>query len=201
MKKKFYVAAVASVLLLSGCSDPEQQALPETTQIEIQIQETTENSEVKSENEEMKYVSEKMALASYASCTETALSDIGFRKITDVNFQKVEVTDDGDINLEIVVEDSGERTISLSCFYSSLVDLWAVGTITNPDNGHTYWVQENVYDYYDIYDYGLDKLYHAKVKDFDLDEFMERVNEENNEIQSEFEDNLNDLADKYNVNR
>ena len=144
-------------------------------------------------------MSEKLSLSSYAEVCAQALTQIGFTAVTDCSYDEVQISEDGDITMTVSVTDSNWETVSMSCMYFSFLDDWSVATISDPDTGHLYLVPDGSEKYYDVYSYETGELISGKKEDISVDKITEDYESRSSEISNDFDEALDDIAEKYGI--
>lgn len=212
MKRKALVLML-SCLLLTSCGSQNQVESESSTVVETETAaaDTDTESETETEaeteakgnlslsNDQYNYLSEKIALPSYDEVGGAALAQIGVATVANVFFVDVQFTDDGDITETILVTDSNGKTVSMTCLYLALVDTWTVVSISDPDTGHYYLVPEGSEKYYDVYSYETGELVSEKKEDISVDKITEDYESRSSEISDDFDEALDDIAEKYGI--
>lgn len=212
MKRKALVLML-SCLLLTSCGSQNQVESESSTVVETETAaaDTDTESETETEaeteakgnlslsNDQYNYLSEKIALPSYDEVGGAALAQIGIATVANVSFVDVQFTDDGDITETILVTDSNGKAVSMTCLYLALVDTWTVVSISDPDTGHYYLVPEGSEKYYDVYSYETGELVSEKKEDISVDKITEDYESRSSEISDDFDDALDDIAEKYGI--
>lgn len=212
MKRKALVLML-SCLLLTSCGSQSQVESESSTVVETETAaaDTDTKSETETEaeteakgnlslsNDQYNYLSEKIALPSYDEVCGAALAQIGVATVANVSFVDVQFTDDGDITETILVTDSNGKTVSMTCLYLALVDTWTVVSISDPDTGHYYLVPEGSEKYYDVYSYETGELISGKKEDISVDKITQDYESRSQEISDDFDDALDDIAEKYGI--
>lgn len=212
MKRKALVLML-SCLLLTSCGSQNQVESESSTVVETETAaaDTDTESETETEaeteakgnlslsNDQYNYLSEKIALPSYDEVGGAALAQIGVATVANVSFVDVQFTDDGDITETILVTDSNGKAVSMTCLYLALVDTWTVVSISDPDTGHYYLVPEGSEKYYDVYSYETGELVSEKKEDISVDKITEDYESRSSEISDDFDDALDDIAEKYGI--
>lgn len=212
MKRKALVLML-SCLLLTSCGSQNQVESESSTVVETETAaaDTDTESETETEaeteakgnlslsNDQYNYLSEKIALPSYDEVGGAALAQIGVATVANVSFVDVQFTDDGDITETILVTDSNGKTVSMTCLYLALVDTWTVVSISDPDTGHYYLVPEGSEKYYDVYSYETGELISGKKEDISVDKITQDYESRSQEISNDFDDALDDIAEKYGI--
>ena len=212
MKRKVLVLML-SCLLLTSCGSQSQIESESSTVTETETVAAATGTESKAEteaeteteakgnlslsNDQYNYLSEKIALPSYDEVGGAALAQIGVATVANVSFDDVQFTDDGDITETILVTDSNGKTVSMTCLYLALVDTWTVVSISDPDTGHYYLVPTGSEKYYDVYSYG--ELVSEKEEDISVDKITEDYESRSSEISNDFDEALDDIAEKYGI--
>lgn len=212
MKRKALVLML-SCLLLTSCGSQNQVESESSTVVETETvaADTDTESETETEaeteakgnlslsNDQYNYLSEKIALPSYDEVGGAALAQIGVATVANVSFVDVQFTDDGDITETILVTDSNGKTVSMTCLYLALVDTWTVVSISDPDTGHYYLVPTGSEKYYDVYSYETGELISGKKEDISVDKITQDYESRSQEISDDFDDALDDIAEKYGI--
>lgn len=212
MKRKALVLML-SCLLLTSCGSQNQVESESSTVVETETAaaDTDTKSETETEaeteakgnlslsNDQYNYLSEKIALPSYDEVGGAALAQIGVATVANVSFVDVQFTDDGDITETILVTDSNGKTVSMTCLYLALVETWTVVSISDPDTGHYYLVPEGSEKYYDVYSYETGELISGKKEDISVDKITQDYESRSQEISDDFDDALDDIAEKYGI--
>lgn len=212
MKRKALVLML-SCLLLTSCGSQNQVESESSTVVETETAaaDTDTESETETEaeteakgnlslsNDQYNYLSEKIALPSYDEVGGAALAQIGVATVANVSFVDVQFTDDGDITETILVTDSNGKTVSMTCLYLALVDTWTVVSISDPDTGHYYLIPEGSEKYYDVYSYETGELISGKKEDISVDKITQDYESRSQEISNDFDDALDDIAEKYGI--
>ena len=212
MKRKALVLML-SCLLLTSCGSQNQVESESSTVVETETAaaDTDTESETETEaeteakgnlslsNDQYNYLSEKIALPSYDEVGGAALAQIGIATVANVSFVDVQFTDDGDITETILVTDSNGKAVSMTCLYLALVDTWTVVSISDPDTGHYYLVPEGSEKYYDVYSYETGELISGKKEDISVDKITQDYESRSQEINDDFDDALDDIAEKYGI--
>ena len=212
MKKKALVLML-SCLLLTSCGSQSQIESESSTVVKTETVATATGTESETEteaeteaksnlslsNDQYNYLSEKIALPSYDEVGGAALAQIGVATVANVSFDDVQFTDDGDITETILVTDSNGKTVSMTCLYLALVDTWTVVSISDPDTGHYYLVPEGSEKYYDVYSYETGELISGKKEDISVDKITQDYESRSQEISDDFDDALDDIAEKYGI--
>lgn len=212
MKRKALVLML-SCLLLTSCGSQNQVESESSTVVETETAaaDTDTESETETEaeteakgnlslsNDQYNYLSEKIALPSYDEVGGAALAQIGVATVANVSFVDVQFTDDGDITETILVTDSNGKTVSMTCLYLALVDTWTVVSISDPDTGHYYLVPTGSEKYYDVYSYETGELVSEKKEDISVDKITEDYESRSSEISDDFDEALDDIAEKYGI--
>lgn len=209
MKKKLIVL-LFSCLLLTSCGS-QTQSVPESTAVtdteiavatepeDVTTYDTESQSPINLSTDEYNYLSEKLSLSSYAEVCAQALTQIGFTAVTDCSYDEVQISEDGDITMTVSVTDSNGKTVSMSCMYFSFLDDWSVATISDPDTGHLYLVPDGSEKYYDVYSYETGELISGKKEDISVDKITEDYESRSSEISNDFDEALDDIAEKYGI--
>lgn len=212
MKRKVLVLML-SCLLLTSCGSQSQIESESSTVTETETVAAATGTESKAEteaeteakgnlslsNDQYNYLSEKTALPSYDEVGGAALAQIGVATVANVSFDDVQFTDDGDITETILVTDSNGKTVSMTCLYLALVDTWTVVSISDPDTGHYYLVPTGSEKYYDVYSYETGELVSEKEEDISVDKITEDYESRSSEISNDFDEALDDIAEKYGI--
>lgn len=208
MKRKVLVLML-SCLLLTSCGSQSQIESESSTVTETETVAAATGTESKTEteakgnlslsNDQYNYLSEKIALPSYDEVGGAALAQIGVATVANVSFVDVQFTDDGDITETILVTDSNGKAVSMTCLYLALVDTWTVVSISDPDTGHYYLVPEGSEKYYDVYSYETGELISGKKEDISVDKITQDYESRSQEISDDFDDALDDIAEKYGI--
>lgn len=212
MKRKVLVLML-SCLLLTSCGSQSQIESESSTVTETETVAAATGTESKAEteaeteakgnlslsNDQYNYLSEKIALPSYDEVGGAALAQIGVATVANVSFDDVQFTDDGDITETILVTDSNGKTVSMTCLYLALVDTWTVVSISDPDTGHYYLVPTGSEKYYDVYSYETGELVSEKEEDISVDKITEDYESRSSEISNDFDEALDDIAEKYGI--
>lgn len=212
MKRKVLVLML-SCLLLTSCGSQSQIESESSTVTETETVAAATGTESKTEteaeteakgnlslsNDQYNYLSEKIALPSYDEVGGAALAQIGVATVANVSFDDVQFTDDGDITETILVTDSNGKTVSMTCLYLALVDTWTVVSISDPDTGHYYLVPTGSEKYYDVYSYETGELVSEKEEDVSVDKITEDYESRSSEISNDFDEALDDIAEKYGI--
>lgn len=212
MKRKVLVLML-SCLLLTSCGSQSQIESESSTVTETETVAAATGTESKTEteaeteakgnlslsNDQYNYLSEKIALPSYDEVGGAALAQIGVATVANVSFDDVQFTDDGDITETILVTDSNGKTVSMTCLYLALVDTWTVVSISDPDTGHYYLVPTGSEKYYDVYSYETGELVSEKEEDISVDKITEDYESRSSEISNDFDEALDDIAEKYGI--
>ena len=212
MKRKVLVLML-SCLLLTSCGSQSQIESESSTVTETETVAAATGTESKAEteaeteakgnlslsNDQYNYLSEKIALPSYDEVGGAALAQIGVATVANVSFDDVQFTDDGDITETILVTDSNGKTVSMTCLYLALVDTWTVVSISDPDTGHYYLVPTGSEKYYDVYSYETGELVSEKKEDISVDKITEDYESRSSEISDDFDEALDDIAEKYGI--
>lgn len=212
MKRKVLVLML-SCLLLTSCGSQSQIESESSTVTETETVAAATGTESKAEteaeteakgnlslsNDQYNYLSEKTALPSYDEVGGAALAQIGVATVANVSFDDVQFTDDGDITETILVTDSNGKTVSMTCLYLALGDTWTVVSISDPDTGHYYLVPTGSEKYYDVYSYETGELISGKKEDISVDKITEDYESRSLEISNDFDEALDDIAEKYGI--
>lgn len=208
--KKELIVLLFSCLLLASCGS-QTQSVPESTAVtdteiavatepeDVTTYDTESQSPINLSTDEYNYLSEKLSLPSYAEVCAQALTQIGFTAVTDCSYDEVQISEDGDITETVSVTDSNGKTVSMSCMYFSFLDDWSVATISDPDTGHLYLVPDGSEKYYDVYSYETGELISGKKEDISVDKITEDYESRSQEISDDFDDALDDIAEKYGI--
>lgn len=212
MKRKALVLML-SCMLLTSCGSQSQIESESSAVVETETVAAATGTESKTEteaeteakgklslsNDQYNYLSEKIALPSYDEVGGAALAQIGVATVANVSFDDVQFTDDGDITETILVTDSNGKTVSMTCLYLALVDTWTVVSISDPDTGHYYLVPTGSEKYYDVYSYETGELVSEKEEDISVDKITEDYESRSSEISNDFDEALDDIAEKYGI--
>lgn len=212
MKRKALVLML-SCMLLTSCGSQSQIESESSAVVETETVAAATGTESKTEteaeteakgklslsNDQYNYLSEKIALPSYDEVGGAALAQIGVATVANVSFDDVQFTDDGDITETILVTDSNGKAVSMTCLYLALVDTWTVVSISDPDTGHYYLVPEGSEKYYDVYSYETGELISGKKEDISVDKITQDYESRSQEISDDFDDALDDIAEKYGI--
>lgn len=200
MKKVYFAVYLFIVLNLAACSKntsnvtttaPVQDITVET----IDSTETNSNSE-SSKNDiladdeimpEANQLSEKLA---------SALIEIGASESTNMEYEKYNKHDDGDIDLDLVI-DGGLHKLKISCYYANLIHSWLIISITNYDNKNYYYVGPGSAGLVDIYDYKSNELLSSKDPAKETEDIIEHFNNEMESIDKSFDSALDDISKAY----
>lgn len=208
--KKELIVLLFSCLLLTSCGS-QTQSVPESAAVtdtevavatepeEVTTYDTESQSPINLSTDEYNYLSEKLSLSSYAEVCAQALTQIGFTAVTDCSYDEVQISEDGDITMTVSVTDSNGETVSMSCMYFSFLDDWSVATISDPDTGHLYLVPDGSEKYYDVYSYETGELISGKKEDISVDKITEDYESRSSEISNDFDEALDDIAEKYGI--
>lgn len=208
--KKELIVLLFSCLLLVSCGS-QTQSVPESTAVtdteiavatepeDVTTYDTESQSPINLSTDEYNYLSEKLSLSSYAEVCAQALTQIGFTAVTDCSYDEVQISEDGDITMTVSVTDSNGETVSMSCMYFSFLDDWSVATISDPDTGHLYLVPDGSEKYYDVYSYETGELISGKKEDISVDKITEDYESRSSEISNDFDEALDDIAEKYGI--
>jgi hypothetical protein len=142
------VESSSETINLSEIESSSETEIESKSETEIESKSETEienrsETESKTENlysnlseSDMEYITEKMSLSSFADSIDSALNDIGFQKITDVRYEKVDMSNGNDIDLDIAITDIDGKVILVKSDYLSVLDKWAVMSIRDYENGN-----------------------------------------------------------------
>ena len=139
---------------------------------------------------------------SLLSALQDVLADIDVNEIVSVKDINV-VDEDLFLTLDFVIKtDIRTLKVSMLTLKSEFSDNgWEVSYIRDFKTKKSYWLPEGQKTYYDLYDYTTGKLISKKKKELTEEEIMKNSNDTNQEISDNFDKALDDLADKYNIDK
>jgi WD40 repeat protein len=208
--KLLFFFVLTSFVTLAGCGSTGEGEVQSSQATETEVNEVIESSDSTDDSTELKdsltedqkaYLTEKTAMSSFNECAAEALVEIGFQEITAFSLEEADIEVDGDIDLSIAITDIDGKIVLMECHYMHVIDDWAVFRITDYKNGNCYWAYGDTDKMVDIYDYQTGELISERSDYRSIDEIMEDYDEKSNEIQQNFEDNLDRISDEYNLKR
>jgi len=204
MKKKLLVSIVSVLIVCSGCGQATK--IPEETKnnqaaVEAVAEETEEpakdSSEKSSEGTDIPLSEDELNIIAGVDEDKlfSELSDIFVEIGYDVRGSELEYVNfnntAGHMSYNMIYTSDGKPTLRVLVTFEPE---WArIASVDNRENGHVYWIIDNMRKYTDIYDYKTDELISPAEKEFVLDEFMDDYQRQMDAISEEYQDRINDL--------
>lgn len=129
----------------------------------------------------------------FVSSVSTAAKSIGVTDIvkTEIgNYKKSDIV----LNLSAKCETETGAELIIDSLY---VTKWVTFSIIDYNTGNYYFADGDKKDFIDLYDYKTGKLISEKTKDWEDYDALEEFNKRSQEIDQEFQESLNEIAEKY----
>ena len=206
MKRKSFIIFAMVMLLLVGCSSNE---VPQTETSTVRVTELETETETESvavlslpENfveatpEQLQGLPDRDDLLAVVPEVLGLISVKDVQKVVYGNYRE----DDNTfhlINLDVYAITDTEKNLLVKAMYleTSSNSSWSVISVTNAVSGLYYYVQDDLKNKCDIYDYTTGKLISEKTED--MGDSVKECNEKSEKIESEFSEQLDDLKEKY----
>ena len=207
--KKFYLATLCAVVLLSGgCSDSsinstitESETITEAT-VETgkdTLDESISDESTINSSGNIAEIDNPIELPNKEGLTHAlaeAFVSIGLDAVPPLEFKNYENIS-GTISVDVYTK-TEKCNLLFACFYIDITDSWNIVSVKNSDNQHTYWVQKGLENKVDLYDYNTDTLVSAKSETFSSDPVGDFESQAES-INDDFEEVLESIADKYQI--
>lgn len=196
-KQKALITFLVVVSLFSGCAKVSagSQGTERQTVSDVKSNEPTLATPMPKTERSTKVLplSDSLVKEIALVTTEIGVTDIG--SLTILSYEEGY---GGTYDVEISLVCDGKE-VRISCSYLELIERWAVSGVHDMENGHCYWYPDGMNGFCDLYDFKTNEIISAKSDDFSLDEVIEKNNEEAEKAKEEFENALDELAEKYGI--
>lgn len=132
------------------------------------------------------YIDSIVSTAKSIGITDIVQSEFGnYKKISGVHLVSAKCKTDTSIN------------IIIDSIYAPSTDAWTTVSIRDFITGNYYFVQKEQIPYFDLYDYKTGNIISQKTKNLEEYDAVDEFNKQSEEIDKDFQESLNEIAEKY----
>lgn len=200
MRKYIITSVLLTMLLLASCSkkDDDYRTI-NSSEVSNQLDPSITPEVITEEDILYESLNDVTDAFELIDSTHDVLEEIGVEQIKSVIItEQRDTAGTLDINYTIETE---KYKLDFSAMKISIIsdNEWEVSTVSDTDTNKYYWLREGLDDYMDLYDYKTGELISSGEKELDPDKLMQEYEEKNKEILKDFEEDLQDLAEEYNL--